>query len=475
MAIPPLTIAYDEDGGMRLDRPAASTAASRRWHPWDLRSIVIRDALVAVRVAHSGTLAERDRTPLASLVRAVLVVLGDHNLLRPLVVYVAEPGVTPAADADQLVAMKKWEDDQDWHRGRFVFFAQRPTGLLETRIAGLEQPASAPAEEPGGPTIVRETDVDSLDAIALLNGWTTDRLFLTVRDWASRWIEEHGRRPPTRDGRDQLRSALADWVAAEPVPEPDLPTVVLASYAPHEQVPSMSGVARDAVEHLYLDATADESTRQGWDALMFEPLVTVRRRLAQNREDTIALHARCTLAVAIRAGSVFHASSGLSAAVIQLNPARNVHELWQITRGRRPQLADVEVERTSPPKDVTELQLRISATVSVDQEAAKWTSAAGSQLHAEVLRISIPQSSDDSVRDADHAWDIARRVRAELRAVQSTLPAPVPVRIFYAGPVALAVWIGAQLNAVGEVILMDFLKDARPPRYVVSFSFQPGA
>ena len=150
--------------GVRLSCAPEAARDLRRWQPWGLSSITVRDALVAVRVTHDKpAVDEAHRSSLAAMIRAIGQVLADHGLLRPIVVHVWGPednldALSPV-DMEKRAVLAKWEDDQDWHRGRFVFFTAVPMGLLEPVIAGIErtQPVEAAGHASPDDSTVDET------------------------------------------------------------------------------------------------------------------------------------------------------------------------------------------------------------------------------------------------------------------------------------------------------------------------------
>lgn len=459
---------------------ARNDMTGRRWAPWRLESIEIRDALVAIAVSRIGDNGEdQDKAALAALVRAIGLVLADRGLLRPLVVYLqkGDPAMRPlghadgvtTADAAQDKLMEAWEDDQDWHRGRFVFFVNLPDGVLTPEMKGFSRATTR--------ELPPDDDARRMAAVSKDPRWGNHGLWLAVSDWAAAFQKTHGRAAPDDDALRDLRNPIDRWVDPPPTPAapPDLPVLVLASYSPHEPSPVIAGIAARPEDVLYYDATATADARGDWEKDVSSRLLSLRESLQQRRLTTLAVHGRCTPALAIRAGAAFHASTGLTLAVVQRSPGTQKDELWRLAQGREAQLVELRIERRAPAGPPTELQLRMSATRPVDGDADAWTASATPAVSPFILSIMPPQPGDDAINGPDHAWDIARSVRAALTNALASLPQRVPVRIFFSGPTALAVWLGAQLNAVGTVILMDWIKTAEQPRYVASFHFQPGA
>jgi hypothetical protein len=473
-----LTIA-DDATGIRIAR-RTDAPASTRWAPWTLELIAVRDALIGIQVAHVGHhVVPRDRETLGAMVRAIGHVMAGHGLLRPLVVYVYAEKATGeasvveieatalAATPSKIATLKLWEDDQDWHRGRFIFFTILPQGLLSPEIKGFER---ATTELEG---LKVEDDLARLDAVARDLRGTGTALLTLARDWAVAWDKSNKGAAPDEPAVRELGSRLAAW-AAQPLPTPSLPVLVLASYSSSEPAPVVPGVAESPEDTLYFDQSAGEEVRGGWEAEASARLLAVRRQLQDRRRSTLVVHAKCAAALAMRAGAVFHASTDFVLAVVQRDPGTQQDVLWRPTAGRNPRPVELDITPRAPAGSPTELQLRIGVTRPVDRDADAWT-AASPTVHPFILDISVPPGGDNAIHGPDHAWDIARAIRAALLNAQQSLLTPLPVRIFYSGPTALAVWIGAQLNAVGTVILMDWLKADERPRYVASFTFQPGA
>lgn len=448
-----------DDGPLTFDFQATGAA---RWSPWRIVRIKVDNGFATVELARppSNIELEKARESLRVLARAIRHVLADHGFLRPLLVCLADPDERGGLEAE----LRKWQDDQDWHRGQFVFRVKKPEGLS----ADIEGIASASVE-------ADEEAVAKPKELRLLDTLPRSDLWARVREWvAERNVGGAPKASVSDAERVALRERIRDWArntAPLPVTEAtgDVPVLVLASFSKDEAPPRMSDI--EVVGRVYLEQSTPPEARGDWDERVRLELNALRDRLKSARRHELVVQPKCTAALAIRAGAVFHASSGIQLAPVQLNRQTGADEVWRkpISVGS----ISLLVDRRAPSDDVSEVQLRVGVTQDVGRDADAWTAAHGG-IAPLVLNVSPPTRGDAAIPDAASAWGFADELRRLLLETIQAMPKRVPIRVFYSGPTALAVCIGTQLNALGTFVLMDWFKGALEPTYVVSFEFAAG-
>lgn len=270
------------------------------------------------------------------------------------------------------------------------------------------------------------------------------------------------------DASEALRSAHEPTLAAPAPPEAPIPAawphepaiIVLASFNPEETLP-------DRPNHLRLYQPEEAADHHNWELYFGGALTRYRERLSSRGVGPVLLHPVCAPSVALRAGGVFHTFSGLRLSSTQWDAESGQSAVWDLDPPApiRPRLA---ARRSSDPAP-TELHLTVSASTSVRSAWERWrfqARVAAFALHVEPAsgpsRASVPDGA------AASGWAM------EIRALLLTAPIRATVlRIFFAGPSALAVAIGRVLRFDGVVILMDY--DRRTETYVESFRFETEA
>jgi len=264
-----------------------------------------------------------------------------------------------------------------------------------------------------------------------------------------------------------LRSLVEAPPEVEPAPEPKPilkeappPLIVLSSYNPTE-------TWQDRAPQCLVWAPHDWGDRSSWEGEIAGALLSAREDLRRLGHRQVLLHPKCIPGVALRAGAVFHQATEFSVRCTQFNAGSRQQEVWDLTetRGPLPSLT-VEIVKDAAPE---EMHLLVSVAQSVSDDWRAWRlthTTPAFQIHiapADGPGRAALRGSEDAV-----AW-----ARAIVDALLRHRPSPrLPTRIFYAGPTGLAIAIGRELNAVGEIRVMDFLASER--QYLESFTFTPG-
>lgn len=430
------------------------------------KRILATNALLVVEVERTtaswtSEYQEPLKQELRKLARGVAHAAWDCGLQRPVVLACVEEDKSVRRWLTKLVA------DQEWHRGEFTLWpfddAKGIDWLLQLRVEALQQ-----SEED------RARPEDDREAIERFAKGQSDELGWLVRELnqvmalrqadAGREFTDRDKQSFNRPIDRWIDSALQRAQREAPDHEPSLTgqlhvPLVLTSYDSGQE------------GGLHFPAEASEADRKDWCSQSIASLRALRARVSQQQPPVIEIVPQCTPAVAMYVGSVFHAAAGISLRVRQHNQKTGQNEVWQRTPGRAVDPARLEISSRSTGGEPEELCVLISVTQDVTSDADRWMSE--SAKPRAILQLALPELGSTVVKDGDEAYPIALAVRREVIRARRDLTKRVPLRVFYAGPVALAVFIGAQLNAMGDVYLMDF--DKAVPGYVESFHLTPGA
>lgn len=260
------------------------------------------------------------------------------------------------------------------------------------------------------------------------------------------------------------RETVAPTLSWSPSPlESEEAALILASYNPDEVLPGRHPDLR-----LFLPAEAQD--RAGWEAQAWPALRQLRQALIAQGRRRLRIHAPCVPGLAIRAGAVFHRASGFEVSVTQRDESTGRQGVWALDGPASP--APLRVDRREDEGLIgpDEVHLLVSATQDVFPMWSRWRF--DHPEPAVMLHARPPTGpARDAVQGAPAARDLARAI-SDLALEERSKHPDLPLRIFYAGPNGLAVALGRSLNALSEIILMDFDKYAG--RYVASFRFRPG-
>lgn len=177
---------------------------------------------------------------------------------------------------------------------------------------------------------------------------------------------------------------------------------------------------------------------------LFRALGAAQRRLR--------FYPKCLPGLAIRAGSIFHHASGFSVEVIQNGVP------WALDRSRAQASPDVTVHHEEIGGPSEEVHLLLSFTQNVEPAYRAWRDA-GQRHPRAVLHLQPKEGPSREAVKEEFVAALGERIAAEMIPAKSRLGLQNPVfRIFIAAPNALAFALGRSLNAVGEVVAMDWDK-----------------
>jgi hypothetical protein len=120
-------------------------------------------------------------------------------------------------------------------------------------------------------------------------------------------------------------------------------------------------------------------------------------------------------------------------------------------------LEPLEVHTVSDQGDSETLLVEVAISRETSRGVTKSISGLGlSYRHR--IRFAPPEIHRESVRDAQHAFDIAHQIGLEVRRLKDNKSIK-HIHLFLACPVELAALIGHQFNAMGKVTLYHYLDD----------------
>lgn len=433
---------------------------------------------------------------LRKLGRGVAQLAWASGLQRPVVLAIVEPEESRRKRLEKLAA------DQEWHRGEFTLWPvecattrQDPPSQpeLEDPRTSIEWLLTISVEALQYDTDSRPSRTDDRAPVADLVGrlrreqkpGLADLVEARFADIEELRPTESDAHPLTDDERKDVEPALERWIEqalATKTAEPKQAAQLQSQNDPGElgEPLLLTSYGAPPPRGLHFPADAPESARTGWAQEHRDALLGLRSQVLGRDLHELVVELSCTPAVAMYLGSIFHAATGIALVNHQHNERSGEQEIWRRTLGRPLDPLPLRAGSRTIGDKPGELQVRISVAQDVRPEADAWT--AGRGLSTRVLELEVPALGREVIADGDQAYALAVAVRQAIVAEQrawagtrtqgSTGSARLPLRLFYAGPVTGALFIGAQLNAVGEVRLMDFLKDQR--QYVESFCLSPG-
>ncbi len=455
--------------------------------------IEVTPALVLVRFewtdeGRKGYL-EDWKLELRKLGRGVGQCAAASNLQRPVVLAIEE------SDGNRFTKLQKLSADQEWHRGDFALWPLEPGGgsgptsndgatprgfewLLEPTVQGLvyaENERSTRVEdgaiaekfadelkraEKGSVAALVERLFDKIKTLREEGEGTalTESEVAEVDAVTEQWFDDELTR------RERERKRLDEAAPAPALSDSgELPRLIVESYG--------GSKLHSQKATLYFGADDDEQARKAWKTQSEEFLTEFRNRVRGLRPPKLTVDAQCTPAAAMFVGSWFHAATRIHLVAIQHNQRTNTEEAWQRVPGRAIDAYELQSDVQPIGGDPEELQVRISIARDVSEDADAWTHGSATRS-AICLNLRIGDPSSSAVRNEQEACAIARAVREAILRARQPWGSRLPLRLFYAGPAALALFLGAELNAMGRVLLMDWHKTLG--RYVESFDYSPG-
>lgn len=253
---------------------------------------------------------------------------------------------------------------------------------------------------------------------------------------------------------DRLTTRLVDWrysaLSADPQAE-DRVGITVATYQ-ENQVCRHSSFQVSAVE----PGTAQDSNRKAtWrediEMKIVRPLRRIQERLSRApKTQQIRLHVQCLPGVAIRVGALFHHATGFSV------DCDHYGEFWMLDRPRTQREVEL-LANSSPGQGSDEVHLLLSFAQSVRGAYDTWRASSREYEPRVALEIGpVEGPSRHSVSESD-VVPIAEQIVRSVLAVRG--PAK-KLRIFCAMPNSLAVALGRELNALGQIATMDFDKQS---------------
>ena len=260
---------------------------------------------------------------------------------------------------------------------------------------------------------------------------------------------------------EAARAALRVLVQSGALLDEGTVPIVLASY-------SKSAAPRSG-RYFRILAEAERPDHEDWEATVGVGLERLRQTLQEDfRTRSVTLWLECTLALATRAGLVFHDGTGFSIRCETLG-----RSLTGAVNSKDSVFDEPVVRVTHDGASAGEVHLLLSASQDVFGLYGKWrwspVGVAGRVVH---LMPSGGAPSSNVIADTRDvlAWAaVARRaITAAQRDLNTEGHAERTTRVFIAGPAAMAVALGRQLNSLGTVILMD--RDKRTDAYIPRFT-----
>jgi hypothetical protein len=189
-----------------------------------------------------------------------------------------------------------------------------------------------------------------------------------------------------------------------------------------------------------------------WHDDLLPELHQLLGKLRKHPSRLIALRPKAHLSAALAFGYTFRSTTGFQ---IWIEQAPN-H--WWRTSGPAAEASPLHVETLQLDRGddtVVEVSVARDAGVAIKGYLNRHTIP----VRQHIRLIPTVGSGDVAVPDALHALAIARQVRGVIEGVRTARPEPT-IHLFLAAPVALAVLIGAHLNACEPVQCYEFERPA---------------
>lgn len=176
---------------------------------------------------------------------------------------------------------------------------------------------------------------------------------------------------------------------------------------------------------------------------------------------------RCTMPIAMLAGSVFHRQTGYPAIVAQ-QLSNDVWTAWPLTVDPAAGAGWDEVKWVEQTDDPVEIHLAISVTHRILEDVQRWRGFTSSPptTRCSLIHATVGKPGRDSVPNPEAAVRLARDLLPALDALRPNRS--IPIRIFLSVPNVLAMAIGRESNAMGRFLVMDWDKEARTYKQVLT-------
>lgn len=104
---------------------------------WEAQAVYLNDICLVVKLVHIKKNGELEiiKDDLYSLLMSINQTALEHDLMRPVAGVISEKDVPD----DWKLKIKKWDSDQDWHRGAFTLFIEENDDKVKERIEDLIQ------------------------------------------------------------------------------------------------------------------------------------------------------------------------------------------------------------------------------------------------------------------------------------------------------------------------------------------------
>jgi hypothetical protein len=213
---------------------------------------------------------------------------------------------------------------------------------------------------------------------------------------------------------------------------------------------------------FYFDrATRRVPTPDAWQNELLPQLTALKQRILKERpERHIQFRGKCALSTGIAMGMQFPAVGGWTFEMPQ-PPAK---ELWRSDAKPTPGLdLHVELEEGSP--NGIDLVLALNIRGDGRQDVKRYIESTG-QPGKLFAFISPPTQGSQSIGGSEDACAFAQLVRDRMGQLTKTYTLQ-RTRLFFYGPLALAVFLGQQLTSVGEIQLFEYQDPGYVPSYLL--------
>jgi hypothetical protein len=207
----------------------------------------------------------------------------------------------------------------------------------------------------------------------------------------------------------------------------------------------------------------DRSTRkvpspEVWNKQLLPELDALKKKiLTEKKERLIRFRGKCALSTGVALGATFPTVGGWVFEIPQ-PPAKDPWRSDAIAT----QPYDPAIETAEDSADGTDVVLGLNIKGDGRQDIIKYVESTGTQPRIFAF-MSPPSQGAQAIRGAGDAVAFAQSVRENLGQLLKKYDLR-KTRLFFYGPFALAVFLGQQLSAVGEIALFEY----QDPGYALS-------
>jgi hypothetical protein len=214
---------------------------------------------------------------------------------------------------------------------------------------------------------------------------------------------------------------------------------------------------------LVQDRETEAALQARWDARITQGLLLLRQTLGGSSRKQVRFYPKCHPAVAVRAGAIFSHRTGFSLEAIQNGSAwdMDLHKA-RVRPGLR--IDSLPVPGTLPRSDEMHVLLSFTQDVQAGYEAWQTRYMTTEESPRIILHIQPPGGPGRDSVPRDVVTDLGESIVEILIRRKKTGDR---LRFFIAAPNALSLALGRSLNALGDVSLMDWIKEEM--RYVETF------